>query len=113
MEIKELLLEHYLAWQTKLREGKSWKDFSEYIGIDHVYLNKIYNGRRKPGLKTIQLFVDVLGDERFFDVVGLDRPDKYLAFTRRNWPSVPEELKKRIAEEIAPYTKEKPPDEPD
>jgi integrase/recombinase XerD len=33
------LFEYYLAWQRQVGEIKTWKDFSDLIGIDHVYLH--------------------------------------------------------------------------
>jgi transcriptional regulator with XRE-family HTH domain len=64
VNIHQLLLEYYLAWQKEMGDVKSWKDFAELIGMDHVYLNKIYNGRRKAGEKTIQHLANYFKDPR-------------------------------------------------
>jgi transcriptional regulator with XRE-family HTH domain len=104
VNIHSLLFEYYLAWQRQVGEIKTWKDFSDLIGIDHVYLNKIYNGKRNAGEKTIQHLSKYFNDPRFYDAVGLDRPELLLTYTKRNWGSLPEEVKKKIAEEVAQYT---------
>jgi hypothetical protein len=74
--------------------------------MDHVYLNKIYNGRRKAGEKTIQHLANYFKDPRFYDAIGLDRPEILLSYTRRNWGNMPTEGKKKIAEEVSRYTTE-------
>jgi hypothetical protein len=111
MNVKSLLLEHYLAWQQQEGEIGTWKHFASMIGIDHVYLNKIYNGKRKAGEKIVQQLADYFKDDRFYDAAGLDRPDKRLAYARRNWPALPENIKKLISESISHYTPEKLPDD--
>ena len=106
MNIRQLLLEYFLAWQKSIGEKKSWKDFADQIGIDHVYLNKIYNGKRNAGEKTIKHLSKYFNDPRFYDTVGLDRPEPLLSYVRRNWGSLPEEVKKKIAEEVSHHTTE-------
>jgi transcriptional regulator with XRE-family HTH domain len=106
VNIHQLLLEHYLAWLKEEGEVKSWKDFAETIGIDNVYLNKIYNGKRNAGEKTIKQLADYFHDPRFYDVGGIDRPEPLLNYTRRNWGSVPDEIKNQIAEDVSKYTSE-------
>lgn len=110
MNIRQLLLEYYLAWQKELGEIKTWKEFSEKIDLDYVYLNKIYNGRRKAGEKTIQHLANHFKDPRYYDAAGMDRPEPVTAYIRRNLGGVPDEVKKKIAEEISQYTSELPPE---
>lgn len=104
MSIHQLLFEYYLAWQKQIGDIKTWKEFSESIGIDHVYLNKIYNGKRNAGEKTIRHLSKYFNDPRFYDAVGLDRPEPLLTYVKRNWGSLPEEVKKKIGEEVAQYS---------
>ena len=111
MTIRQLLLEYYLAWQKQVGDVKTWKDFAEKIGIDNVYLNKIYNGKRKAGEKTIQQLADHFKDPRFYDAVGMDRPEPLLTYVRRNWSSVPEETKIKIANEVSRTTIDPVPDD--
>lgn len=85
---------------------KTWKDFSEHVGMDNVYLNKIYNGKRKAGEKTIQQLANYFNDPRFYDAGNIDRPEPLLNYTRRNWGSVPDEDKKKIAAVISKHTTE-------
>ena len=105
------MLDYYLAWQKQVGEIKTWKDFADVIGIDHVYLNKIYNGKRNAGEKTVQHLSQYFNDPRFYDAVGMDRPEALLTYTKRNWGSLPEEVKKKIAEEVSQYSKEPLPKE--
>jgi transcriptional regulator with XRE-family HTH domain len=113
VNIHQLLLEYYLAWQKDAGEDRPWKEFAKVIGIDNAYLNKIYNGKRKAGSKTIRQLADYFNDPRFYDAAALDRPEPLLSYTRRNWGSVPDEVKKRIAEDISRYTSEPIPDKND
>jgi hypothetical protein len=69
------------------------------------------NDRRNAGEKTIQQLAEFFGDPRFYDVVGMDRPEKFLTYTRRNWGTVPDEVKKKIAEEVSRYATEPVPKE--
>lgn len=108
--VRELLIEHFLAWQDKSGEIKKQGEFAAYIGEDEKYLSMILNGR-KPSKRQVVQFAEFFNDSRFYDAAGLDRPERYLMYTRRNWPHIPDELKKRIAEEIAPFTTEPVPDE--
>lgn len=106
MTIHDLLLQYYLDWQRQRGEIGTWKQFSEEIGVEYVYLNKIFNGKRRVGEKIVQTLADYFKDQRFYDAADIERPDPLLAYTRRNWGSVPDELKQRIADEIAQYTSE-------
>lgn len=111
--IRELLIEHYLTWQKISGEIKTQGEFAAYLGESEKYLSLIMNGR-KPSKRQIVQFAEMLKDPRFYDAAGMDRPDQSLMYLRRNWQYLPKELKKRIADEIAPYTTEDPPaDEPD
>ena len=111
MNIHQLLLEYYLAWQKQVGEVRTWKDFAELIGMDYVYLNKIYNGKRKAGEKTLHQLANYFKDPRFYDAGGIDRPEPLLNYTRRNWGSVPDETKRRIAKEVSEHTNEPIPDD--
>jgi hypothetical protein len=93
-------------------EIKTQGDFAVYLGESEKYLSLVMNGR-KPSKRQVVQFAELLKDPRFYDAAGMERPEKYLMYLRRNWPHIPDELKKRIADEIAPYTSEEPPDESD
>lgn len=110
--VRELLIEHYLAWQKSSGVIKKQGEFAAWVGEDIKYLSMVMNGR-KPSQRQVNHFADFFHDPRFYDAAGMERPEKYLAYTKRNWKHLPEELKKRIADEISPYTTEKPPDESD
>jgi hypothetical protein len=110
VKIRQLLLEHLIAMEKEVGEERSWKQLAELIDIDYVYLNKIYNGKRKAGKKTIDQLANYFRDPRFYDVVGMDRPEPTTSYIRRNLGGVPDQVKKKIAEEVAKYTTELPPE---
>jgi hypothetical protein len=105
---KELLVEHLVKWHYESGEDKSQAEFAALIGETEKYLSQIMNGR-KPSKRQTILFAEVLNDPRFYDAAGIDRPEPLLSYTKRNWGSIPEEVKKNIAEQISAYTTEKPP----
>jgi transcriptional regulator with XRE-family HTH domain len=110
-KLKDLLFEKYLEYQKQSGKKVTEKQFSEYIGMGQVYLNQIMNGRRSAGEKTIAHLANFFQDMRFYDAVGLPRPDQLLLYIIRHWGEVPEEVRKKLAEEISPYTSEKVPDD--
>jgi transcriptional regulator with XRE-family HTH domain len=110
-EIKKLLLEKYLARQQELGERISLKAFADWIGIDDKYLNHIMNGRRNLSPRMAELFAEFFNDPRFYDLAGMDRPNPGLQYVSRHWEKVPEDIQRKIAEEISKYTTEPNPKE--
>ena len=106
VNVKQLLLEYFLAWEKEEGEIKTWKEFAEHCGFDHIYLNKIYNGKRKAGEKTIQQLANYFRDPRYYDAAGMDRPEPMTSYIRRNLGMAPDEVKKKIAEELSQYSSE-------
>ena len=109
--VHELLFEKYMDYQKASGQRKTLKEFSEHIGIGQVHLNRLMNERRKAGEKTVVHLAEFFSDPRFYDAAELDRPEPLLSYTRRNWPNVPEEVKRKIAKEVADYTTEPLPKE--
>ena len=109
IKLSDLLFEKFLEYQQAAGTRKTLKQFAEDIGLGQVYLNRLMNGRRSAGEKTIIHLAEYFKDPRFYDAAGLDRPEALLIYTRRNWGQVPEEVKKKIADQVAQYTTEKPP----
>jgi transcriptional regulator with XRE-family HTH domain len=110
MTIRKLLLEHYLAFQKNKEDTATWKEFSEHIGIDRVYLNKIYNGKRKAGEKTIEYLARFFQDPRFYDDAGIPRPDPQLQALIYGWANIPKDVQEKIGEEAKPYITNPPKD---
>ena len=106
LSVKDLLFEKYMEFQRTSKQRRTLKEFSEYIGIGQVHLNRLMNQKRKAGEKTIIRLADFFRDMRFYDAAGLDRPEPLLTYTRRNWGNVPDEIKKKIADEVAQYSAE-------
>jgi len=109
IELSALLFEKFMEYQQTAGGRKSLKQFAEYIGMGQVYLNQIMNKRRSAGEKTAKHLAQFFNDQRFYDAVGLPRPDPLLHYITRNWGSTPVEIQKKIAEQIEPYTTEKAP----
>jgi hypothetical protein len=109
--LHELLFEKYMDYQKASGQRKTMKQFSEFIGIGQVHMNRLMNERRKAGEKTIVHLADFYQDMRFYDAAGIERPEPLLTYTRRNWGKMPEDVKIRIAKEVAHYTTEPIPED--
>jgi transcriptional regulator with XRE-family HTH domain len=103
--LSELLFKKYMDWQRQVGERKTLKEFAEYIGIGQVYLNRIMNGRRSAGEKTIMHLAEFFHDMKFYDAVDLPRPDPALTFIIRHWGDLPVDIQTKISEEIKHYGK--------
>ncbi len=101
--VGELLFEHYLLYQQKNRRAITQKYFAKYIGIDETLYNHIYKGRRKPNRQIVAHLAEFFDDLRFYDVAGEPRPDPNLFYVQRNWESIPNAIKKQIADVVAKY----------
>ena len=102
--LHELLFEKFMEYQKNSGQRKTLKEFSEYIGVGQVYLNRLMNQKRKAGEKTIHHLADFFTDPRFYDVAKLDRPEPSLTYIKRNWGKVPNEIKNKIVQEVAQYS---------
>lgn len=111
ISLRKLLFEKYLEYQKQAEKKVTEKQFAEYIGLGPVFLNQIMNGRRSAGEKTIEHLAKFFSDLRFYDSIGLPRPDPLLHYTTRHWGEAPREVHQKIADEIAKYTTEKKPDD--
>lgn len=103
MEIKDLLLEHFLAWQTREKEKKTLKQFAEYVGMSPQQLNHYWTGKRVPTIEISDLFYGVFGDERFYLLAGYDVPDHRLKFLNSHWNEFDEKDKNQITELFSKY----------
>jgi transcriptional regulator with XRE-family HTH domain len=105
----DLLLEHFLAWQSKTGERKTLKEFAELVGMSDKQLNHFFTGRREPGEKIATLFANVFNDHRFYDAVEISRPDPNLRFIERHWGEIPVEIQEQIVKVLSPYVKDQVP----
>jgi transcriptional regulator with XRE-family HTH domain len=104
LTVSKLLFEKFLEYQKKSGERKTLKDFAEHIGVGQVHLNRLMNGRRNAGEKTIAMLADFFDDFRFYDAAGLPRPDPRLQTLIKNWGTLSEDARKKISDEIGNYT---------
>lgn len=109
--VRELLFEKYKQYLDQAGERRRLKEFAAKIGMGQAYLNQLMNGKRSPGEKTVELLANYFKDLRFYDAIGKPRPDPILIYISRNWGSAPDQLKRKIAEDIRQYTTEPIPDE--
>jgi transcriptional regulator with XRE-family HTH domain len=98
VDIKDLLLEHFLAWQTREREKKTLKQFAEFVGMSPQQLNHYWTGKRAPTSEISDLFYGVFGDERFYTLAGYEVPDHRLQFLNKHWSEFDENDKTKIIE---------------
>jgi hypothetical protein len=103
LDIYHLLLEYHLAYQGDQKRLVTSKEFAEYIGINDKYFSLIYNKKRPPSKAITKLLADFFNDLRFYDVAGEPRPDPLLNYVQLNWGKVPESVKKKIRDAMAPY----------
>lgn len=95
-ETSKLLLTHFLRWQEVKGSRKTLKEFADLIGISDKQLNHYFTGRREPGERMAALFAEKLDDLRFYDAIGLARPDVDLQFVNRHWAGISRETQAEI-----------------
>jgi len=91
--IGDLLFEHLQGYEMQVRRTVSQKEFAEYIGIDDKLYNHIFTGRRKPSIKVLKHLVAFFDDQRFYDAVGVPRPDDELIYIQTSWGRLPKQVR--------------------
>jgi Helix-turn-helix len=105
LTVRDLLNEHFVKWQYESGLNKKQTEFAAYIGESQKYLSMVMNGR-KPSKRQVQQFAEFFKDPRFYDAAEMDRPEPLTQYILRTLPKAPEEVQKKIAKELAPYTTE-------
>lgn len=95
----------FVLWQAEQGKRKTIDEFAAYIGISRPLLNMWMNGNRKPGTENIKLLEEIFGVE-VYDALDLPRPNPYNQIVDRVWEFIPEELQRRMSEEVAQYETE-------
>jgi hypothetical protein len=101
--LKDLLFDHFTAWQQKSREVKTVKDFSNYVGVDYKILDHLFNGRRGLSPIVAEKLARKLDDLRFYDLAKVTRPDPTTWYITQSLAMLDEEGKREVANEIAKY----------
>lgn len=91
--IGDLLFEHLQDYEKKIRRTVSQKEFAEYIGIDDKLYNHIFTGRRKPSKEVLMHLVEFFDDQRYYDAVGIPRPDDELIYIQTAWGRLPKQVR--------------------
>jgi transcriptional regulator with XRE-family HTH domain len=104
--VGNLLFEHFMIYQNKVRRVITQKEFADLVGVDDKVYNNIYHGRQKASKTVINRLAEYFDDLRFYDAAGMDRPDPLLFSVQRNWEKIPNAVRKKISETIAPYIAE-------
>jgi hypothetical protein len=102
----QLLTVHVIQLQNEKGRLIKQKQLVELLEVGETSLNLAWNGKRPPSKNLVEKCAVFFNDMRFYDVAGMDRPEPLQAYIRRNLGNVPEEVKKKIAEEVAQYTTE-------
>jgi hypothetical protein len=105
LTVRDLLNEHLVRWQYESGVNKKQSEFAAYIGESEKYLSMVMNGR-KLSRRQVRQFAEFFNDPRFYDAYGMDRPEPLTQYILRALPKAPEEVQKKIAKELAPYTTE-------
>lgn len=100
MEFGDLLMENFLKWQSRLGERKTFKEFSEFIGISESYLNLLINKRKKPSPRVIKKLVKRIDDPRFYEFIEFDYPDEGLQSLKSQYDLVPQAEKDKFLDEV-------------
>jgi hypothetical protein len=102
----DLLTMHVIKLQQEQGRLVKQKELVDLLGVGETSLNLAWNNKRPPSKSLVEKCAVYFQDPEFYDAAGMERPEPLLAYTRRNWGSVPDETKKRIAAEIAKFTSE-------
>ena len=106
-DVKLLLLEHLRVLEEREQRRITIKEFAKRIGYDDKHFNHIYNKRRPLTLEHAERFARYFDDLRFYDAAGEPRPDENLFMVQAAWKKIPDSVKRKIREEIAPYLSDK------
>lgn len=102
-EVGELLFEHHMIYQQKLRRVVTQKEFAEHIGLSDQVYNHIYRGRRKISYSVAKQLADFFDDLRFYEAAGFQSPDPRLHYVQRNWENLSDGVTKKIADLVTEY----------
>jgi len=105
--VGDLLFDYLHEYEMKLRRAVSQREFAEYIRIDDKNYNHIFTGRRKPSPANLKLLVDFFDDPRFYDAVGVPRPDEDLIYIQRAWGKLPRQVREEMYVSAKNYIEEK------
>jgi transcriptional regulator with XRE-family HTH domain len=105
MTFSEFLEQQYLAWQNKIGKRKTIEEFAFYIGVSRPLLNMWLNGDRKPGKENVRLLADTFGLE-VYDVLGVDRPNKFLYRINQVFDNIPPDKQQQLAEQAERFETE-------
>lgn len=102
----ELLTAHVIQLQQEEGRLIKQKELAVYLDIGETTLNLAWNGKRPPSKKLVEKCAIYFKDMSFYDTASMDRPEPLLTYTQRNWENIPDEIKKKIAEEVSRFTDE-------
>lgn len=103
MDIKGLLFEHLLEIEHLEGRQISLKEFAQRIGVNDKSFNNVYNLRRQPSQQMVMQLARYFDDPRFYDVMGMERPDPLLEFVIQNWGKTTHDTRKKIKDIIGQY----------
>ena len=101
--IGDLLFEKIQEYEQQIRRTVSQKEFADYIGIDDKNFNHIFTGRRRPSKAVLEHLVDFFDDQRFYDAVGIPRPDDKLIYIQASWGRLPKNVRDGLYDAAKTY----------
>lgn len=111
-QLAEFLEAKFLAWEKETGSRQTLTAWAEHLGISKGLLSNYRKAQRLPKVKTVELLARKLGPE-IYDILGMQRQylgDKLWNVLVQYWPTTPNEIKHRIAEQVEKYAaKEKKP----
>jgi hypothetical protein len=107
----DLLTRHFIKLQQEMGRLVRQRELVDLLDVGETTLNLAWNNKRPPSKILVEKCAVYFNDPEFYDAAGMERPEPLLEYTRRNWRSVPDETKRRIATTIAEYTNEPVPGE--
>lgn len=108
-KFSEFLERAYLSWQNQSGKRKTLDEFADYIGEKRPLVSAWLNGSRKPGLEKTEHLADLFGLD-VYDALDLPHPDPKLHYVTRHWEDIPEDVQRKVTEEVSKYTTEPMPD---
>jgi len=99
----------YLEWQASTESRQTIDDFAKWLGFKRPTVNLWMNGNTTPGRASADRLALKLGCD-VYKLLGIPPSDLRLVNVEVNWPTLSDELRSRIAEQVERYLKEHPQD---
>lgn len=103
--LADFLEAKFLAWEAETGRRQKLSAWAAHLGVTRAVLNNYMKQQRLPRGKNLELLARTLGPE-LYDILGMQRRylgDKLWDTLAQYWPRTPENIKRRIAEQVEKY----------